>query len=243
MKLRHSQISIPADGIWLDGSLAHAPDVRGLAVVVQAGAGAAVHQRESSIAGALQHAGFATLTLDLLTHHEAQHDPDAQFNVARLTERILAATNWIDHQPPLCGLPIGLVASGTASAAAIRAAVKAPARYGALACLAGRPDLAGAIPLRSLKLPTLFVVGRDDPGTAIMRQAFELITAVHEWRATDGAEPEDSSPQQLEASAALAAQWFIGQLPPVTRQITASPAEDNATGPAPAAEAAPRDAV
>ena len=32
MKLRHTQLSIPANGVWLDGMLAHAPDVRALAL-------------------------------------------------------------------------------------------------------------------------------------------------------------------------------------------------------------------
>ncbi|MDO9596673.1 MAG: alpha/beta hydrolase [Azoarcus sp.] len=213
MKLRHSLISIPADGIWLDGSLAHAPDVRGLAIVVQPGASQATHRREADIAAVLQEAGFATLTLDLLTRHEEQRDPDAGFNVARLTERILAAVDWIDHQPPLSALPTGLLASGTASAAVIRAAVKSPARFGALVCLAGRPDLAGANPLRSLRVPTLFVVGREDPGTAIQRQAFEMIPGVREWHATGGAEPEHVGRQELATSTALAAQWFTQKLP------------------------------
>lgn len=234
MKLRHSLISIPADGIWLDGSLAHAPDVRGLAVVVQPGASQATHQRESDIARVLQVAGFATLTLDLLTRHEEQRDPDATFNVARLTERILAAVDWIDHQPPLSTLPTGLLASGTASAAMIRAAVKSPARFGALACLAGRPDLAGANPLRSLRVPTLFVVGREDPGTAILRQAFEMIPGVHEWHAADGAEPEHIGQQELAASSALAAQWFTQKLPAAPRELAdgVSPVESAAPHPA-----------
>lgn len=234
MKLRHSLISIPADGIWLDGSLAHAPDVRGLALVVQPGASQATHQREAEIAGVLQQAGFATLTLDLLTRHEEQRDPDARFNVSRLTDRILAAVDWVDHQPPLAALPIGLLGSGTASAAVIRAAVKNPERFDALACLAGRPDLAGASPLRSLKVPTLFVVGRDDPGTAIMRQAFEMISALREWHAAGGAEPERVSRQELEASTALAAQWFVQQLPPAPRE-----AADDALADDPSASESP----
>lgn len=232
MKLRHSLISIPAEGIWLDGSLAHAPDVRGLALVVQAGASQAAHQREAEIAGVLQQAGLATLTLDLLTRHEEQRDPDARFNIARLTDRILAATDWIDHQPPLATLPLGLVASGTASAALIRTATKAPGRFGALVCLAGRPDLAGASPLRNLRLATLFVVGRDDPGIAIMRQAFDMIPARHQWHATAGGEPEHMSRDELEAATTLAAQWFLDQLPQPPRDTD----DTGGDTPAPATE-------
>ena len=32
MKLRNTPISMPAQGVWLDGLLSHAPDVRGLAI-------------------------------------------------------------------------------------------------------------------------------------------------------------------------------------------------------------------
>lgn len=213
MKLRHTLISIPADGIWLDGKLSHAPDVRGLVLIVQPGASAAVHAREERIAAGLQHGGLATLTLDLITRHEEQRDPDARFNVSRLGERVLAAADWIEHQPPLTALPLVIVGSGTASAAAIRAAVKAPTRFQALACLAGRPDLAGAGPLRSLRTPTLFVVGRDDPATALLRQAFDMIPGDHDWRAAPGPEPEHMPPLQQDASATILAEWMARHLP------------------------------
>ncbi len=214
LKLRTSPISIPAESIWLDGTLSHAPDVRGLVLVLQAGANPIIHKRQALIAGVLQGAGFATLALDLLTHYEELHDLDASFNVARLTDRLLAADDWIEHQPPLAPLPVGLLAFGTASAAIVRAAAKKPERFGALACLAGRPDLAGAGPLRTLTAPTLFVVGHEDPGIAILRQAFELMTTVRDWRATRGGEIEQVAADDLKQSAELATDWMLRKMPP-----------------------------
>ncbi len=219
LKLRTTPISIPAESIWLDGTLSHAPDVRGLVLILQPGANPIVHKRQALIAGVVQGAGFATLSLDLLTRHEEQHDPDARFNVTRLAERLLAANDWIEHQPPLEALPIGLLAFGTASAAIVRAAAKKPDRFSSLACLAGRPDLAGAGPLRSLQAPTLFVVGREDPGTAILRQAFDMIPADREWRAADGGEIEHLAPEDLRQSASLVAEWLRKKMPPRRDQV------------------------
>ncbi|AWI80972.1 alpha/beta hydrolase [Parazoarcus communis] len=219
MKLRTTPISIPAESIWLDGTLSHAPDVRGLVLILQPGANPIVHKRQTLIAGVVQDAGFATLSLDLMTRHEELHDQDASFNVTRLAERLLAANDWIEHQPPLEALPIGLLAFGTASAAIVRAAAKKPDRFGVLACLAGRPDLAGAGPLRSLRAPTLFIVGREDPGTAILRQAFDMIPGDHEWRAANGGEIEHLSPENLRQSAGFVADWMLRKMPPRQDQV------------------------
>ena len=76
MKLRNTLISIPAQGAWLDGLLAHAPDVRGLAVLPQSSGHPALDTGPRPLELALQSRGFATMRLDLLTRQEALRDPD-----------------------------------------------------------------------------------------------------------------------------------------------------------------------
>ncbi len=205
VKLRTTLISIPTEGVWLDGALAHAPDVRGLVVILHSDTYRVPNAQPSHLADALQAAGYATMAVNLLTRNEASRDPDASFNVPRMTLRLLAAAEWIGHQPPLAGLGIGLVASDTGCGVAIRAAVNAPDRFDAIVCLGGRPDLAGAGPLRTLATPVLFVTRAQDRAAAILASAYELITTTRDWRlAGDG----ESGARADEAIAGAAADWL-----------------------------------
>lgn len=214
MKLRQTSISLPAEHIWLEGLLAHAPDVRGLVVIGQASVGQHRNSREAYLARILQQAGFATLILDLITRHEDSRDPDIRYNVPLLARRVLAAAEWIEHQPPLEGLGVGLLAATTGAGAIIRAAAKAPDCFQALVCRGGRPDLAGAGPLRTLLLPLRFVVGSLDPSQTMLRQAFNLVASKKEWSTVDGAGELFIEPGAMEAVGRLAVQWFEDHLPP-----------------------------
>lgn len=211
MKLRHTLISIPTEGVWLEGVLAHAPDVRGLALVPESDCYRPPRIDGTQLARELQAAGFATMTLNLLTRHEATHDPDASYNVARLTRRVLDTIEWSLHQPALAPLSTGIVASGTGCAAAVRAAIAQPNRIAAIVCLAGRADLAGAAPLRTLATPIRFIVAADNLQAAICRRAFELISPpLRDWVE---AELDAASPAQA-AHATAAVQWLHRHLAP-----------------------------
>lgn len=214
MKLRNTILSIPAERVWLDGWLAHAPDVRGLALILQPNAVSHTESREVHIARVLQADGFATLTLNLLTRHEESRDPDARYNVPQMANRVLAVSEWIGHQPPLSPLAIGLVAAGTASGGAVRAAWKAPDRFAAIVCRGGRPDLAGATPLAALRLPIRIVVGGDDPDLAIITQAYAHLRGPRDWQRVDGAGALFVEPGALDRFARLASKWLAMHLPP-----------------------------
>lgn len=206
VKLRNTLISIPTEGEWLDGVLSHAPDVRGLALLPASDTYHAPRVDESRLSAALQEAGFATMTLNLLTRHEAARDPDAGFNVSRLTSRLLAATDWIGHQPPLAGLALGVVCSGTACGAAIRVATTPPDRIAAIVCIGGRADLAGAAPLRALAVPTRFIIDPADPQSAISQRAYALVPkSAGNWLELSSADPRQS--------AVAAAEWLKARVP------------------------------
>ena len=164
MKLRHSALSIAAGPVWLEAMQAHAPDAPGLILVAQTAVGRHRDSREAHFVQRLQQAGYATLLFDLLTRYEESRDPDTRYNAPLLGTRIGAVFEWLRHQPPLTGLPIGLVASGTGSAAAVRAVAKEPEMIGALVCRGGRPGLAGIGPLRQLSCPTRVIAGDHDDG-------------------------------------------------------------------------------
>lgn len=201
MKLRHTPIGIRCGDDWLDGELAHAPDVHGLALIL-APELPPPDPDQPTLAHALQAQGYATLALRLLTPYEQARDPDARYNVPQLTQRVLAASTWIGHQPPLTGLPVGLVAQDTACAAAIRAAVAAPQAFGAIVCLGGRADLAGAGQLRALAVPIRFVLARGDAQQAMLEPAYALIGATRDWQ-----ELADDTADTV-AAGTMAADWL-----------------------------------
>lgn len=214
MKLRHTTISIPTGAAWLEGGFSHAPDVRGLGVLMRAAGGKRTNSAEVVVAGALQQAGFATLVINLLTAYEETRDPDARFNVPQMTNRVLAVAEWVGHQPPLAGLAVGLVAWGTASGAAIRAAWKSPQHFAAIVCGAGRPDLAGATPLNALTTPVRFVVGGDDPHTPMLMNAYEHLGAPRDWQTLLGVGEHFAEPGAVDQLARLATEWLALKLPP-----------------------------
>ena len=88
MKLRHTELSIPAGTIWLRARLAHAPDVRGLVIIAHTNNGEANGSVDARFAQALQSAGFATFQLDLITDQEAARDTDVRFNTPLLAPHV-----------------------------------------------------------------------------------------------------------------------------------------------------------
>lgn len=223
MKLRRSQLSIPVHDAWLDVRQFYAPDVRGLILILQAFANPFVHDPEAPIAHVFQQAGYATLALNLLTESERQN-PDLAYNIATLGERAQSIVEWIRYQPGLTSLPMGLFALGTAPAAAIRVAARMPDRVDAVAILAGRPDLAGAAPLRAVKVPVCFFVGEKDSRATILQQVYKLLSGRRGWQETHGGEPEQMSEEMLTESATLAAAWMRTCLSPrVDDQATLFP--------------------
>lgn len=214
MKLRNTTLSIPAGNAWLDARLSHAPGRAGLIIILKPGAVLDPESREAYIARSLQESGYATLLVDLLTHHEEARDPDARYNVPQLANRVLAVAEWVAHQAPLQGLPLGLLALDTACGAAVRADWKAPDVFAALVCRGGRPDLAGATPLSALTVPVCMVVGGQDAGRAIITRAYELITARKQWHDVPTASELFHEPGTLETFCRIAIGWFRAELPP-----------------------------
>ncbi|MCB1908017.1 MAG: alpha/beta hydrolase [Rhodocyclaceae bacterium] len=228
---RHSSLSVAAGTVWLDAMLAHAPDARGIAVLVQNGCILHADLRDAVIAKRLQDGHFATLSVDLLTRYEEQRDVDARYNVPLMSARLDAVLEWLDHQPGFDRLAVALVASGTACGAAVRAAARRPQRVGALVCRGGRPDLAGAAPLRSLGCPVRFITGGVDAGAPrFQRPAFELVTAPRDWQSIDQADSDFRAPGSLDNAARLTLEWVAGHLPPP------KPPEDPETAPAATAD-------
>jgi putative phosphoribosyl transferase len=209
MKLRHTEVGLPAGENWLDGILAHSPAVPGLVIVAERSGSTLATSRSAFINGALQHAGFATLHLGLLSHDEERHAPDTWHQVSTLATRLTAVLEWIRHQPALKELPIGIVSRESAAAAMIRVAARNPEQVRALASRGGRPDLAGMEPLRELTLPLLLVAGElDNEAGAQNRQVHELLTGPNELVVVHGASHGFEEPGTLDLASRHIVRWF-----------------------------------
>jgi len=209
MRLRHTEVGLPADGRWLDGILAHHPHVPALVVQVERGGGALKTSRGAFVVDALKEAGFATLHVGLLSHDEERKAPEIWHQVATLTARIAAVLEWIEHQPALRDLPLGISARDAATAAMIRVAARDGAKLKALASRGGRPDLAGLEPLQALATPLLLVTGElDDVGPGPNRQAYDHLKCEREIAVIPGASHAFEELGTLEEATRCIVAWF-----------------------------------
>src|SRR5919204_5997170 len=158
-------VTIPADGVELAGDLTVPDDAVGV-VAFAHGSGSGRHSpRNRQVAAGLVDAGLATLLMDLLTEDEEQVDlrtRELRFDIPLLARRMVAAIDWLEHEPATERLPVGCFGASTGAAAALIAAGKRPERVRAVVSRRGRPDLAG-VELASVRAPTLLIVGGDDP--------------------------------------------------------------------------------
>jgi pimeloyl-ACP methyl ester carboxylesterase len=214
MRMRHTEVGLPADGRWLDGILAHHPHVPGLIIQLERGGGTLKTSRGAFVVSAFKDAGYATLHVGLLSHEEERKAPEVWHQVATLTTRIAAVLEWINHQPALKDLPLGISARDAATAAMIRVAARDGAQLKALASRGGRPDLAGLEPLQSLNTPLLLVTGElDDVGPIPNQQAYEQLKCEREIVVIKGASHAFEELGTLEEATRCLVTWFRRQLP------------------------------
>jgi dienelactone hydrolase len=144
---------------------------------------------------------------DLLTSAE-EADRANIFNISLLANRLLDAVRWLDGQPVIANLPLGLFGASTGAAAALVAAEKLPHRVGAVVSRGGRPDLAGNA-LDRVRAPTLLVVGGADFGVIeLNEQAFARLREPKALEIVPGASHLFPEPGALEAVIGHAARWF-----------------------------------
>lgn len=189
-------------------------------MLTHAGQHPAAH--DDALAVVLQHSGFGTLTLDLLTPAEERF-ADLQHNVPLLARRLLDGLAMI-RQRMLLGelptLPIGLCAADGCSPAALRVAAQRDHDIYAVVCRGGLIDLAGTLYLRSLRAALLVLIGEDDERLgASNRRALRELACAHEMKRLPTAAYSPDSAAAFEGIARETARWFVRHLP--KRTITA----------------------
>ena len=145
----------------LEGFLVVPRGASGLVIFAHGSGSSRFSPRNNHVARQLEHSGFATLLLDLLSEEEVS-DRANVFDIELLASRLAEATEWARAKPELSGLPIGYFGASTGGGAALAAAAMNPAHVRAVVSRGGRPDLAGEW-LATVEAPTLLLVGSLDP--------------------------------------------------------------------------------
>lgn len=210
-RVEERPVRIPFEGTTLEADLAVPTDAKGIVLFAHGSGSSRFSQRNRAVARKLQHAGFATVLLDLLTPAEERAEAitrHLRFDIEMLSVRLASATNWAVAQRDLDGLPIGYFGASTGAAAAIVAAAALPQLVGAVVSRGGRPDLAGSA-LDDLRAPTLLIVGGAD--TVVIRLNHDALLRLRciarlEIVPRAGHLFEESG--ALEKVSDLACQWF-----------------------------------
>jgi dienelactone hydrolase len=203
------EVTIPAGGVRLEGTLELPAEARGVVAFSHGSGSGRSSPRNRFVAGALREAGLGTLLLDLLTGEE-EREVEMRFDIALLSARLADTVRFLAGHQATRALSIGLFGASTGAASALRVAAAMPMRIGAVVSRGGRPDLAGATALARVKAPTLLVVGGDDAGVIeLNRQAqAALAGCTRELALVPGATHLFEEPGTLERVAQLAAAWF-----------------------------------
>jgi dienelactone hydrolase len=201
--------------VELEGELA-LPDLPLGVVVFAHGSGSSRHSpRNRYVARALQEGRLGTLLMDLLTPAEDQIDSrtaELRFNIDLLSERVIAAVDWVRSQPALQSLDIGLFGASTGAAAALMAASLRPAEASVVVSRGGRPDLAGAA-LGQVRAATLLIVGGNDlPVLEFNRAALQELQGKKQLEIVPRATHLFEEPGALEEVSRLAREWFLTHL-------------------------------
>jgi alpha-beta hydrolase superfamily lysophospholipase len=207
-----STVHIPAGSTELDGELLLPPSATGVVLFAHGSGSSRFSPRNTYVAEVLQQRGIGTLLFDLLTRAEDQIY-ETRFDIALLTQRLLAATAWLQGNSGTKDLSLGYFGASTGAAAALQAAAKMGNRISAVVSRGGRPDLAGAVALRQVTAPVLLLVGGDDYGVIELNQQAEaLMNCERKLVLVPGATHLFEEPGTLQQAAGSAADWFAKYL-------------------------------
>lgn len=208
-------VEVSAGTVTLHGNLAVPEAARGIVLFAHGSGSSRFSPRNRFVARALQHAGLATLLIDLLTSDEEAIDlrtMKLRFDIDLLADRVVGATNWLLRHPETRDLRIGYFGASTGAAAALLAAAEHPEPVAAIVSRGGRPDLVDRA-LPRVRAPTLLIVGERDPVVLeLNRRALALLRVEKRLEVVPGATHLFEEPGALEKVAQLAADWFTQHL-------------------------------
>lgn len=213
-----SHQSIPTEpvrigGLGLPGELALMASPMGLVVFAHGSGSSRASPRNRHVADVLHQHRLSTLLFDLLTDDEAEQRANV-FDITLLSQRVIAALDWLGQRRETASCPIGLFGASTGAAAALCAAAARPAQVTAVVSRGGRPDLASEA-LPRVRAATLLIVGGDDRDVLrLNRQALAALRCEKRLEVVPGATHLFEEPGALDIVAQLAGAWFADHVEP-----------------------------
>jgi putative phosphoribosyl transferase len=207
MKIKQSQIEIPAGAVTLQGILTLPQTARGIVLFAHGSGSSRLSPRNQFVADVLNQTGLATLLIDLLSPQEDEIY-QTRFNIELLVDRLSQVVDWLQQEPATKPLALGVFGSSTGAAAALALAAKLQNKIKAVVSRGGRPDLAMSV-LKLVTAPTLLIVGERDFGVIELNQAaFERLRCTKQIESIPNATHLFEEPGCLEVVAQVAASWF-----------------------------------
>ena len=209
--LEPMSLFLTLDDAGLAADLLRPPEARGLVVFVHGSGSGRRSPRNQQVARAFAARGLATLLFDLLTEDEQRIDAltrRLRFDIPLLARRIVGVIDWLERDPELAALPLGLFGASTGAAAALIAAAQRAQVVRAVVSRGGRTDLARES-LDGVAAPTLQIVGeRDHEVLALNREVAHHLHGVQQVTVVAGATHLFEESGALEEVARLAGDWF-----------------------------------
>jgi predicted alpha/beta-hydrolase family hydrolase len=214
MELKYkNEVTIPVNGISVKGELTIPVEAHSVVIFAHGSGSSRFSPRNQMVAAYLWEHNLGTLLFDLLTKEE-DRDYETRFRIEFLSQRLVAATQWLQLQQETKGLYYSYFGASTGAAAALMAASAMP-HITAVVSRGGRPDLAMEV-LPNVKAPTLLIVGSlDEQVLQLNYKALDRLTAEKKLVQVQGATHLFEEPGTMEQVCALAASWFEKHRQPV----------------------------
>ncbi len=220
MRIIKEAIQLPIESESLAGDLNLNVHARSMILMAQSSGSDRLSPHKRYLADALNRAGFTTLLLDLLTEREEFMERTTRhlrFNVDLLAERISAAIHWLERDSQTRNLQLGMLSTGTSTAAAFAAAVhlrQSKKSIDAIVSCNGRLELAQSW-LASLKAPTLLLLGGNDFEIVSKHKlVYEQMSCVKKIMVLSGSDHILNETASIDEVARLSGAWFQQFLTP-----------------------------
>lgn len=209
-------VNIPVTDTKIEGDWSIPPAPRGAIIIANGTGNSRLLKRNREIARRFYDAGFAVMLVDLLTPEEEEENiltGALRLDINLFIDRLAATAHWVKDECEEGYLPLGIFASGIASAAAVTLAAREPNVVKAVVSRGGRPDLAG-IELHRVITPTLLVVGTSNTVMyELNRWALRRLNGEKHLLVVPGDAEAFEERKSLDTMCRVAIGWFDTHLP------------------------------